>query len=354
MREFSEMLKRRFTGKVLLVLVLAGCLPPVFFIAKYSANYSELETGVQISFLYLIGQFAHSIFLTISAAFASISVVIFLQIKFPWEKGVAIRLLLEIIFTNLVVSAVMLLSVFSFRFFFQGHVHDDNSSLWFDVLATGVIMNVLLTSAYEGYYFFVNWKLSLVKAERLERENLQAQFSVLKSQINPHFLFNSLNVLSNLVYENAEKAELFIDEFARVYRYLLDVHDCASVSLEEEMEIVEAYLYLQSIRFGSGLNVHVAIKDDLKDYRLPPLAVQLCVENAIKHNIVSEYFVLSITISCSDKSVIVRNNLQRRGNVESTGLGQRNLLDRYKLYAGIAPFFRVEEGRYVAELPLIN
>ena len=160
----------------------------------------------------------------------------------------------------------------------------------------------------------------LVQAERQKKENIISQFETLKNQVNPHFLFNSLNALSMLVLEDSKKAEQFIHKLTKVYRYVLDYRDLNVIPLGEEMYFLDNYLFLQKIRFEAGLHVEVHVSPDVRSHQVPPLSLQLLVENAIKHNIISQSQPLHLEIYSEGQELVVKNNLQLRSEKEgSTG-----------------------------------
>lgn len=190
--------------------------------------------------------------------------------------------------------------------------------------------------------------------ERMEKENILSQFSILKNQINPHFLFNSMNILAAIIPDSPEKAVAFTTRFAKLYRKVLELRDQLIIPLQQELEFVDSFLFLQKMRFEDSLIVNYDIEDRHKQSCLPPFALQLLVENAIKHNIVSEDRPLSIDIFTKDDSLHVSNNLQLRGSVEdSTGIGLANLCARYAMIAKQQIFSGTEEGRYLTRLPLL-
>ena len=210
----------------------------------------------------------------------------------------------------------------------------ENSLKWMN---KGLILNLLLISVAEGIFFFNQWKNSMVRTERLERENMQSQLEVLKSQVNPHFLFNSLNVLSSLVHTNANKAEEFIDEFASIYRYILNIQEQTVVSLREELHFLDSYVFLQKIRFKEGLKLQLHIEAEQLDNCLPPLSLQMLVENAIKHNVVGKEKPLKVRIYTKNNFLFVVNNLQIRSNKpQGTGMGLKNLRERYFYLSGFS------------------
>lgn len=195
----------------------------------------------------------------------------------------------------------------------------------------------------------------LLKAERQEKENILSQYETLKNQVNPHFLFNSLNALAQLVHDDPHLAEEFIKKLTKVYRYVLDFRDMILVSLEEELHFLENYFFLQKIRFGENLDLNRQIPDEVLHRQIPPLTLQIILENAIKHNIISRAQPLHITLAFEADTLVVRNNLQLRNeSVISTGIGIQNITKRYELMAHRKPAFGVKEGYYEARVPLLK
>jgi len=198
----------------------------------------------------------------------------------------------------------------------------------------------------------VNTNNQLLKAQE---ENLRSQIEILKQQLNPHFLFNSLNVLSGLINVDVNKAQQFIDEFALVYRYVLETIEQPVTPLKKEMDFMHSYLFLQQIRYGENLRFSVNIASGLLEKVIPPLSLQVILENAIKHNIVNETMPLRIDISSEEEFLVVKNNLQPKISAPvSTGLGLKNLVKRYALITDREPSFKVENGHYIARIPLID
>jgi LytS/YehU family sensor histidine kinase len=189
-----------------------------------------------------------------------------------------------------------------------------------------LVISVLLTSRS----FLFNWRQTAIDAEKFKRESTVAKFESLRSQVNPHFLFNALNALTNLVYEDQDKAAKFIKQLSEVYRYLLEIRDKEIVPLEEEKKFLDSYLYLQKIRFGDKLKLTIALDD--RSCMVPPLVLQMLIENAIKHNEISEEHPLSIRVYMDRDSIVVENNLQRKSTLEknSPGVGLDNICKRYE------------------------
>lgn len=189
---------------------------------------------------------------------------------------------------------------------------------------------------------------------KVQKENLQSQIEVLKSQINPHFMFNSLNVLSGLIHVDVAKAQLFIDEFSQIYRYVLETIDQPVVTLNEELEFVRSYLFLQQIRYGEHLTWSVNIVAAQLQLLVPPLSLQVLLENAMKHNIVNESKPLKIEIFSDGDYLFIQNPIQPKVSGTSTGLGLKNLVKRYALISRMEPTFNVVDNKYIARIPLIK
>ncbi|MEP2026025.1 histidine kinase, partial [Reichenbachiella sp.] len=235
------------------------------------------------------------------------------------------------------------------------YAHPDLKKHVTNELVTALVVDLILVGIYEGYYFFTLWKNSLIRNEQLEKENLAARYETLKNQINPHFLFNSLNTVSALIHEDPNKAEDFIDEFSKMYRFLLEHQDKNLHLLRDELTFVKSYMDLQQIRFGRSLITSIAIDDKKLDYLIPTLSLQLLVENAIKHNKVTVEKPLSISIKEENGMIVVKNTLQLRAeSLKSTGIGLNNLNARYEMLASLKPVFLKSDKEYIAKLPLIQ
>jgi PAS domain S-box-containing protein len=189
---------------------------------------------------------------------------------------------------------------------------------------------------------------------RLQKENLQSQFEVLRQQVNPHFLFNSLNVLTSLIKLEPDLAEKFTEHLSKVYRYVLENKDNDLVDLNTELDFLDAYMFLLNIRFMDKIKMDVNIILDTQQYYILPLALQLIIENAIKHNTMSKKMPLHIKIFVDELQMLnVTNNLQEReSHMTSTGVGLKNIAHRYKLLEMPEPEFYKTETHFVAKVPL--
>ncbi len=194
-----------------------------------------------------------------------------------------------------------------------------------------------------------------VEAERLEKENALAQFAALKNQVSPHFLFNSLSILSSLVYVDPALSEQFIDRLSKAYRYILEQKDNDRVPLRTELEFIQAYIFLLKIRFDEKFSVSLEVPDTIADQTaIAPLTLQLLIENAVKHNRMTSKQPLAVQIMVEGNELIVRNRIQPRDDHEpSTGIGLQNIINRYSLLTSQPVWVGEEQGEFVVRIPLI-
>lgn len=191
--------------------------------------------------------------------------------------------------------------------------------------------------------------------KELMKENVVARYETLKSKINPHFLFNSLSTLSSLIIKDPHSALEFVSKFSKLYRSIMEHGKSSLVTIKEEIEVVESFVYLKKIRYGDTLTLSIDIPNIRYNELIPPFALQLLVENATKHNIVSAEYPLNITIRYADNFIEVKNNLQLRSSPEpSTGLGQHSIIERYKFVTDITPHFYSDDTHYIARIPTIH
>lgn len=196
-----------------------------------------------------------------------------------------------------------------------------------------ITTSILISSIYEIVYLNKERESDIVYMERSEKLKVQAQLDALKSQIDPHFIFNSLNTLSYLITNDQVKAKLFNDTLAKVYRYILLNKEKDVVALKEEIEFASNYFYLLKIRYQTGLSMKISMDDIITgDYLIPPLSLQALIENAIKHNHFSEKLPLSIEITIGENEISVVNAKNpKKFDIISSRIGLSNLNERYSL-----------------------
>lgn len=218
-------------------------------------------------------------------------------------------------------------------------------------LMIALCMNVV----HIGMILFQRWKDAHSEAENLQRVHLESQNLALRQQIDPHFLFNSLNTLSAIIEDEPKMAVRFVQHLSEVYRYVLQSKNRISVSLQEEIEFVQAYAHLLELRFGENIEISIPSVDTTQNVVLPPLAIQLCIENAVKHNIISKSKPLSIVIKIDNETIIVENSLQTRSSEQpSTKIGLRTIRNHYSALTERAVTFTKTDSTFIVKLPLLR
>lgn len=214
----------------------------------------------------------------------------------------------------------------------------------------------MLVCIYEVQYSITKWKELKVNKESIRKANMQGQLQSLKSQVNPHFLFNSLNTLSALIAYDTHKAEEFVDEMAKVYRYLLQTNQQELTTLRSEIKFAESYYHLLRTRHDEGLNLQFNIDEEDFEKLLPPLSLQLLLENAVKHNTILEKKPLYIEINSIEGGWLeIRNNLLEKSTpVKSTRLGLQNILAKYSLLSNRKPVITNGPDFFTVLLPLLS
>ncbi len=274
--------------------------------------------------------------------------------KYSWDQDLFDRFVIQLLMNSLMAISLVFIAKLAIRYYtgdmsFVSSRNEITMLLYiFSLVMAFVIMDLSL--------FLLNkWRFSLAELERFKKENAEYRFELLQSQLNPHFLFNSLNTLSSLVYENQENAGLFIRKLSDVYRYILDHRDKDVVDLETELDFARSYILLMKLRFEENLKVDISLEEDASKYQMAPLTLQLLIENAIKHNIVSKKKPLQINIVLKENYLEVSNNLQPKTNKEySHQLGLKNISNRYQFLTDREVTIENNESTFKVRIPLIN
>jgi two-component system LytT family sensor kinase len=274
---------------------------------------------------------------------------------YPWGRDNHKRLWREIIYVFVFSSIVQFVLLTLFHWLGADFLYELNLLVYLSNILFGLAITFITLAIFEGVYLFQRWRESLLREADLKQAHTKTQLLHLQAQLDPHFMFNSLNVLSALIRKNPSEAEQFVETFAQVYRYVLEVKDEMVVPVKNELAFAKAYLDLQKIRFGEGLQVDVNIQaQDLQKFMLP-LALQEVLNNAIKHNEISAEKPLHIAIESDGTALKVTNNLQLRKDPKAgTGTGLANLQKRYSLIAETTPAFSLDHTHYHCTLPLIE
>ena len=226
-------------------------------------------------------------------------------------------------------------------------------------MTTNSLITIFAGVFYESRYFFERWHETFVETQRLRRQTTQSQLEVLKNQVNPHFLFNSLNTLLTLIPEDKQTAKKFTRKLGAVYQYILQYQNQELTTLEQELNFIKAYLFLQQMRFGDNLKAHIEIDKAYQKHQIVPLSLQMLVENAIKHNVVSSARPLYIHISNQGNTLIISNNLQLKSMRQivaknSTKIGLKNIQNRYRFFTQDPIEIHAKNDCFEVRLPLLT
>lgn len=266
-------------------------------------------------------------------------------------KRIAFKLL---VYPLVMVPSVIIIHFVYARFHLFGYEYSSRVlKLW---LLQGIAVNLVFETLWEVLYIIQEYKENLTERELLQQMHTEQEFENLKAQVNPHFLFNCFNTLSGLIGEDRALAEKFLNELSKVYRYLLNANKNDLTTLQNEIKFIESFLNLLTTRYGTALRVHMDVDKAYNDYLLPALSLQLVVENAVKHNIVSKKEPLTIYLSTTpDPVLMVSNNLQPKTEKEvSTGIGLKNIRAKYLLLNQKQLVSGIANGKFIVHLPLIK
>jgi sensor histidine kinase YesM len=277
------------------------------------------------------------------------AIIIYMFRKFPDHSQNTRRVLYE---SGLGLLYVLVISVFLNETICKPYFQYDAFLITFRI---SIVPTTIVFLIYEAVYFFESWKMNVRKSESLMREGVQSQLEVLKNQLDPHFLFNSMNTLAALIDDENTNAQDYLERLSDVYRYVLVSRSKDTVTVEEEIAFVDAYVYLNKIRFRDNLLVSKELSAETLQQHVTPLSLQMLVENAIKHNVTSRENPLTITIrEDSDAYLVVENNILEKTTLEkSTRVGLQNIINRYSLLSERRVEIIRQKGLFTVRIPLL-
>jgi len=272
--------------------------------------------------------------------------------RFTWFDKPMEKLIL-LLMNNIFFTAPLTIAFLCMWYIWAGFPKPDWSAIQMVVLIN-VICVLFVTHVYETVFLVKEKEGETIKNEQLQRAKAEAELTALKNQVDPHFMFNSLNTLSYLVKSDPEKALLFTENLAEVYRYILIQKDHTLVLLEDELEFTHRYTDLLHLRFGKALVIKKRFNGTAeKDFLIPPTSVFVAFENAVKHNEISEQRPLFIDVDVFDNQLIITNQIQEKGSVKnSSQIGLKNLSERFQLITGNNIRAKRQNGQFVVSLPL--
>lgn len=283
----------------------------------------------------------------------------FLDNKYSWVKDTQLRLVWGV-FATVLINALVIFGRNYIDFIWLQHQNsaDFFSGLMgrynFQVLGIALFVSAIL----HARGFVMEWKKAAsqqVTEQKIIAKSANAQFESLKNQLDPHFLFNSLNVLDALIEENPRQAQKFTNAMSKIYRYVLDQKDKELVTVEEELDFAETYCQLLKTRFEDSVNFQIAVGETEKRLFVVPLSLQLLLENAIKHNYATAQNPLNIRIYAESGVLIVENNLQQRETaMEREGIGLSNIVQRYALLTRYHVKIEQNNGLFKVKIPILK
>ena len=333
----------------------------------------HLKTGFLVAILFpgifiFSDSAAQGLFNKFLSSFSCILILWFVNFKlvdFRANKNLNTRQYITRLAGKLVLSFVIAVLLYIFIGLTIGHTsnllsqvsgdHRHSAKAWLFLILRIIFFDCLIILVKFIYDSYEEKRQIEFENELLKRENLNARHEALKQQVNPHFLFNSLNTLKSLVKRNADHAVDFTGELSSIYRYMLLHYDKRVVALRDEIEFSKSYLYLLKIRFGDAINTRIEVSDEFLDSLMPPNTLQLLIENAVKHNALSIKKPLFISISTTESFLIVENNFQPKVvKTMSSNFGLDNIRSRYLLLNGKEISIYGNEDCFRVILPIIR
>ena len=295
---------------------------------------------------------------------ASIFIAHFLDKKLAWTYAPLRRFVVQLISIVIVVTLVLYLQHLYYKIQYGAPENTEQTiSIW-QFFIVGIIVSIFVSTFHTGYSLLEYWKKSLsetaelkIKTLELKEVAMQSELQSLKLQLDPHFMFNNFSTLSGLINEDKNLATHFLDNLSQVYRYMIVNLKKNFVNLQEEITFVKSYIYLIQIRHGENVSIEMDIPEIFINRYIPPISLQLLIENAIKHNRATKAMPLLITITVDRQTEFlwVKNNLQYMSNqLHTTELGLNNIIDRYRILSDKVPIINKTIKTFEVGLPLLN
>lgn len=346
--------------KRLLIWTIAFVFSYTFIYLIDPFYYKEL---IEKPILYILEDFFWILFFSIIIAEVSLLIDYYLDKIISWNERSIRRLVIQTILQ--VVGSILLVILINFIFetFTDTTTSDYRKeiTLMSQWIATNIVVSLLISAINTGDFLLDNWKKTALeatqhklKSSEHKRAAMAAELQALKLQIDPHFIFNNLSVLSELILEDQQLGYKYSESFAKVYRYLLINSKKDTITLEEELKFLNSYIYLTQKRIGEGVHFEISVNENFKKFLIPPLALQFLVENALKHNQTSKSNPLKIQVyTTNDQCLVVLNSLSPLVNkIESADVGIKNIISRFEFLGDKKPIILKTDKDFIAKIPL--
>ena len=317
----------------------------------------KMITGVAIRInFHLLVNFGYTMLYGLVLYFVNAILFIYLDKFFEVDRFTKRRVFIGFLGSFIVsILAIFLLRIFedvivegkTFSAFFQNEVSAN--------YLVAVIITFFVTLAFHAFFFYKAYQENKVKEQKIIAGTASAKFESLKNQIDPHFLFNSLNVLSSLIEENPENAQRFTTSLSKIYRYVLEQKDKELVSVEEELAFAKTYMNLLKMRFENSLFYELPTTVHNPEAKVVPLSLQLLLENTVKHNVVSEQKPLHIRIYIEGDYLVIQNDYQKKEVLQDRkGVGLQNIINRYGIITNRKVLIEQNEKNFTVKIPILT
>ncbi len=330
---------------IIMYLLFALINPFDDFINSYS-QYKISDYIIEVIYL---------LFFTLVTVESGILVTKILNRFVKWEASPGKRIFFQLIL-QIFILVVAFYGLFkTFDGAVSGSVDYLNSTLIIrQAIVIGLLVSLLNTAIYTAQYFFSKWNVANFEAIKLQQLATQAQLDALKSQIDPHFLFNNFSTLTALIEEDKEQAIKYVTVLSSVYRYVLQANNQNTIQLKDELAFIGIYFYLYQIRYPNGIILNISIPNEKQLMIICPMTLQLLLENVVKHNSITSDKPITIDIYTKDNWLICENNLQPKFIAEDgLGVGIKNIKERYKILTAEKPVFEKTTSSYIVKIPLL-
>ncbi|TPN86282.1 sensor histidine kinase [Aquimarina algicola] len=282
------------------------------------------------------------------------AILIRLRKKYPNLKDSVLRIMFLFIATTTTVIVVDFIGIYLFSLVLENVSYNFLERT--RSLVVVILLTIMIMAIYEAIYFFMQLKQSIRDEEQAKQAIVQAQLDALRNQAQPHFFFNTLNTLRDIIDQNPkEDAKQFVDKLSEIYRFLLESGNANLILLKDELKFAKAYIHIQSERFGANLILNWNIPEAALNTMIVPMSLQLLLENAIKHNIISRAKPLEIHINIKDDYIVVNNRIQKKSTqLPSTKVGLKNIEKRYGLISNTAVIIVNDGHQFSVSLPLLK
>ncbi|WP_353168963.1 2TM domain-containing protein [Flavobacterium sp.] len=307
----------------------------------------------------LVREFSYYVIYGVVLSIINSTYFYFLNKKLNWDKLIFLkkyRILIGFIGSVFITILGIFFIRFCIKVLIEGNSYkyflekENKAQYLFSLLIT-----IIVSIVFHLIYFYKAYQENKLKEQKIIAGTASAQFESLKNQIDPHFLFNSLNVLSSLIEENSIAAQKFTTSLSKVYRYVLEQKDKELVSVTEELTFAKTYMNLLLMRFENSITFEIPENIENDETKVVPLSLQLLLENCIKHNVVSENKPLHIKISIENDALVVSNNLQKKEVLSGRkGVGLENIVNRYRILTNRKVLVEVNENEFKISLPILT